>query len=133
MSGFRAILVFLLMLPLVSCDTPVAPTYARNQEFTLAPGGTANISGTTARVRFDVVVDDFRCPVDVACIQAGDALVRLQFWSNTASGSYDLHTGNLKPGIFENMTIWIADLTPYPISTQPTIVPKDYRVTLLVK
>jgi hypothetical protein len=126
-----ALLVVSLVL-LTACDTPTAPTYARNQQFTLAPGGTANITDTTARIRFDVVAADSRCPANALCVQAGEAVVRIQVWSNTASGTYDLHTGSLQPAVHEDLTIALVQLAPYPSGAQ-SIEAKDYRATFLVK
>jgi len=128
----RSVLLVVFSLALSSCDTPTAPTYARNQQFTLAPGGTASIAETTARIRFDLVASDSRCPADAFCIQGGDAIVRIQVWSNTASGTYDLHTGSLQPAVHEDLTISLVQLSPYPFSAHP-IDAQDYRVTLLVK
>ena len=45
--------------------------------FSLALGKTAAVHGNSARITFDKVTDDSRCPVDVVCIWAGDAKIQL--------------------------------------------------------
>jgi hypothetical protein len=45
--------------------------------FTLAPGETAALQGTDARITLNAVRDDSRCPVDVTCVWAGDAKIEI--------------------------------------------------------
>lgn len=68
-----------LMLAVVGCadrGDPIAASVALGDPVTMAPGDTLPIGGV-ARLRFDAVVDDSRCALDVVCISAGDAVVRV--------------------------------------------------------
>ncbi len=44
----------------------------------LEAGGEAHLPGRGLRIRLVAVESDSRCPVDVTCVRAGDAAVRLQ-------------------------------------------------------
>ncbi|GAB2832619.1 hypothetical protein GCM10022221_34200 [Actinocorallia aurea] len=63
-------------------------TVREGQAFTLAPGATAALAGSSAKVSFTGVSADSRCPVDVECVWAGDATVELA----TPDGPLTLHT-----------------------------------------
>lgn len=121
------------ILALVGCDESLtAPTVALNQEFVLAPGEVAKVADTGFRIRFVEVQGDARCPADVVCIQAGDALVRIEVLSfGGGAQPYDLHTGDLRPVVHEGFTIALVNLAPYPFSSK-TILPDEYRATLRV-
>jgi hypothetical protein len=45
--------------------------------FSLPLGRSATLNGTDARITFRQVREDSRCPIDVQCIQAGDAKIEL--------------------------------------------------------
>ena len=45
--------------------------------FSLPLGKSATLNGTYARITFRQVREDSRCPIDVQCIQAGDAKIEL--------------------------------------------------------
>jgi hypothetical protein len=45
--------------------------------FALPLGKSATLNGTNARITFRQVREDSRCPIDVQCIQAGDAKIEL--------------------------------------------------------
>jgi hypothetical protein len=108
------------------------PTVSLNQDFTLAPGETARVAGVDARVRFNSVQGDSRCPADAFCIQGGDALVRITAWSaQVPQRTYDLHTGDMRSVVHDGLMIALVQLSPYPFSST-TIRQNDYRATLRV-
>ena len=45
--------------------------------FSLAVGKTAAVNGSNARITFNRVTEDSRCPTDVVCVWAGDAKIEL--------------------------------------------------------
>jgi len=45
--------------------------------FSLPVGRTAVVSGHSARITFNRVTNDSRCPIDVVCVWAGDAPIEL--------------------------------------------------------
>ena len=116
------------------CDekSPVGPTVPLNQQFTLAPGETASIEGTSVRIEFVGVSGDSRCPADAICIQGGDALVHVRV-RNDGTAEYDLHTGDESRATVTHAGYRIAltELQPYPFSSR-TIAPGEYRATLTV-
>jgi hypothetical protein len=120
------------LLLATACDeeSPAGPTVPLNQEFTLAPGETASLEGTSVTVRFLRVSDDSRCPADAVCIQGGDALVHVRA-TNGSAAEYELHTGDLSraSAIHRDVRIELVQLQPYPFSSR-TIQPDDYRATL---
>jgi len=98
----------------------------------LEPGERAVLEGRSARIRFVGVTGDSRCPIDVACVQGGDAIVEIAVRSGqNLETSYDLHTSDLQPVQRGTLTITLVQLAPDPFSTQ-TIPPQDYRATLRV-
>jgi|SRR5678815_5090521 hypothetical protein len=132
MRRVRPIGVLWFVCGLLACAgrTPVAPGAALDSRFTLAPGASASIEGTPVQVRFDRVPSDSRCPSDAACIQAGDATVRITIVSDGATQSDELHTGAGGPHstVRSGVTISLEDLSPQPVSARP-IPPSDYRAT----
>ncbi len=64
---------------------------AVGEEFTLARGQTAVVDGGALAVRFQGVVHDSRCPIDVECITAGNAVVRLRL-SDGGAEEVELNT-----------------------------------------
>jgi hypothetical protein len=82
-------------------------------------------------VRFAEVIQDSRCPVDVACLQAGSATLRFSVIEpNGDLGTVILETGG--PGqASHGLAFRLVGLTPDPRSTRP-INPKDYRATVEV-
>jgi len=119
---------------LLACATlrPGATNVPLDSRFTVKPAETAAIEGTSLRVRFDRVVEDSRCPADVSCIQAGDAIVRITVIQEGASAkSYDLHTAatGSRSAAHGDLTIALEELAPRPVSSR-AIAPQNYRATL---
>lgn len=119
---------------MAGCDAvgPTAPRAPFVQEIVLAPGETASVDPASVRVRFDRVTSDSRCPADVVCIVAGDAIVRVVVIPDRGGErQYDLHTGDMKPLQAGGLAIGVVQLQPYPVSARP-IQPGDYRATLRI-
>jgi hypothetical protein len=113
-------------------DRPAGPTVPTDRQFTLAPGQSASIQGTSLRLAFLRVSGDSRCPADAFCIQGGDALVHVRV-SESTTAEYELHTGNDVRGSVTHagFSIELMQLQPYPFSSR-TIDPSDYRATFAV-
>ena len=113
--------------------TPLGPTVARADRFTLAPGATADIEGTGVRVEFVAVAGDSRCPADVVCIQLGEAVVHLRVYDGMIT-AYELRTGNPDRGsvMHHGLRIELVEVQPYPFSNR-RIRPSEYRVTLVTR
>jgi len=127
----RPAFVVLLLTMAIACS-PSGPTARLDENFVLAPGESARVTGADVSIRFVGVQSDSRCPGDATCIQAGDAIVRVEALSSTSGvKTYDLHTANSQPVRHGDVSIALVELTPYPFASRPTQL-GDYRATLRV-
>jgi hypothetical protein len=129
----RYLVLAICLLSVTACDLfgPSSPSPV-NAQFTLAPGQTETIVGASTRVTFVSVTSDSRCPANALCIVAGEAVVRIDVWTDGRSSTHQLRTGNVAPAKADDLTIELVEVAPYPFSTAP-IDPASYRVTLRVK
>ena len=129
----RACLTVVGCLPqLVQCGGgPTGPSVALNEEFVVSPGDTVQIADTGARLHFVRVISDSRCPIDVVCVQAGDATVRIEILSPDETAPFDLHTADTRAVMHRSLAITLIRLIPSLVSTR-TIGPDEYRATLRV-
>jgi hypothetical protein len=118
----------------VACATVPPAQGAGADVLTLAPGQAAAVDAAgSLRVRFDGVQNDSRCPADVACIQAGDAVVGITVIAADRSRQrYELHTTGATAVVHNGVTIALETLDPRPVSSR-SIRPADYRLTLRVR
>ena len=128
----RAGLAFVCLLASTACDekSPVGPSVPLNQQFTLAPGEIASIEGASVRLQFVRVAEDSRCPADVFCVWAGDAIVRLRAVDADGPADYELHTNNsrVRSVIHRDIRVDLVHVQPYPFSNR-AIDPSEYRAT----
>jgi hypothetical protein len=103
-----------------------------NERFTLAPGQRVDVQAASFQLEFVGVPGDSRCPADVVCVWAGDAIVQVRVIDNSRA-QYELHTGDAArtAAVHGQARIELVDLQPYPFSSR-TIAPGDYRATLTV-
>ena len=88
------------------------------REFDISVGQEVQIQGTGLTVRFNGVSDDSRCPADVQCVWAGNAVVRLSL-SSPGAGGIDLSLNTtLEPrsGSFGSHVVRLTGLKPAPRS-----------------
>jgi hypothetical protein len=103
-------------------------------EFELGIGETARMADGDLMITFERVVEDSRCPVDVVCVRAGRATVRLA----TRSGEGDplpleLSTGEGPDAAASGpFTIRLVSIAP-PRRARDPGEPGPYRATLLVE
>ena len=128
----RAVGVLLCLLFATACDeqNPIDPPVPLDRPFVLAPGEVASIEGTALRVRFEEVASDSRCPIDVFCVQAGEAVVVIRVFDESGSSRYELHTSDRdrRQTTHRNLTIEVIELQPHPSSGRRTD-PSEYRAT----
>jgi hypothetical protein len=111
--------------------SPTQPA-AVNHDLVLAPGQAAEVPSASLRVRLDSVVSDSRCPADVTCIRAGDAVVQIFVSGHGGPADYQLHTTDPPRSVRHgDLTIALLQLLPQPISTR-AIEAHEYRATLRV-
>jgi hypothetical protein len=100
-------------------------------EVTLEVGESRTVG--SAVVHFAGVANDSRCPSDVTCVWAGNAEVQLVV--SPAAGEGPSHQVLLNTGIDPRsggalgLTLTLLDLTPTPVSTQPT---KGYHAVIRI-
>lgn len=132
----RNALAAVLLLTSLGCASSLtgpAKTAALGQPLDLGVGESARISDQLLELRFDGVGSDSRCPIDVVCIQAGDAELRLTARRPPATEfSLNLHTELARSSAtFQGFEIALLELRPHPKAGEP-IMPSQYVATLKV-
>jgi len=110
-----------------------SPTEIRlDQEFELASGATVRIAGTGQAITFESVPEDSRCPVNVTCVWAGNARVRLRVQAENRDSIVALNT-LLDPHavVIGTVRIELKALSPETRAGAP-IPAGSYRARLLV-
>ena len=109
-------------------EAPLGP------EFTLRPAESARIAGTALVLTFDRITEDSRCPTDVTCVWAGNAVVRLAARvAGVARGPMELHTTTVdkREATVDGYRVQLVRLAP--ARTQGTTITQDqYLATLTV-
>lgn len=121
----------------VACaHTPQVPPATRTadlgERFILGPGESAAIAGTPARITFERILSDNRCPIDVQCITGGEA--RAWFLFDAEAGHTEpvtLDTDRNVTAVVAGYRISLDSVSPAPRSTV-TIDPRNYRVEMTV-
>ena len=150
-TQFISLSLFMICI-LTACQSagttaPSPGTAGLNTEVTLAPGQSAEVTGTDLTVTFHSVVSDDRCPSDVECAASGPVTVSLSVQQgDEAPNEFTLQTftdlDGRSPNVqFEGITnrtevgdyvIQLAGVTPYPTSPSTPIEASAYRVALLI-
>jgi hypothetical protein len=100
-------------------NSPTGPEAAVGRPFDLKVGAISTLPDGT-RLRFERVQSDSRCPMDAACVWAGDATISVTLNSmKGATESREMHTQPVESQIsYANYTIALTALVPYPRSSQ---------------
>lgn len=112
---------------------PTSPTLPAS--FTLAVGQTVRAgTGLVAEVQFERIVSDSRCPKNVVCIHAGDAVVvmRLSVGGNQIVAELKLLDTSRRIAALDGYSVEFTQLDPYPIAGQQTKI-EDYRASITIK
>jgi hypothetical protein len=106
---------------------------ALDEDFELSAGRSVRVADADLLVRFDRVANDSRCPSDVKCITAGDAVVVLGLASGRDTArQYELHTtSGDTSAAHAGYRVTLVALNPVPVSTR-TLQARDYVATLRV-
>lgn len=131
----RVLLALAAALPaLAACDASSHVLAANislgvaDTTFALRVGQEVRVGATVLRIAFLEVANDSRCPSNVMCVWAGDALVRIGVAFGTGpTVPYDLHT-NASPSSVDlgSYRITLLRLDPYPVAPVP--IPADRYV-----
>ena len=97
-------------------------------EFSVAYGRDVAVPGTIARLGFEQVTQESRCPSDVVCVWEGE--VTLVLGITVGDGPTVPQTINLRGGVsapvtIQGVTVTLFRVDPYPVSTEPH-GPEDY-------
>ena len=127
------IIVLVPALIVAACvNSPTGPDAVVGRPFDLKAGA-VSVLPDGARLRFERVQSDSRCPMDALCVWAGDATISVTL--NPARGateSREMHTQPTGSQIsYANYTITLTALAPYPRSSQE-IRAVDYIATFVV-
>jgi hypothetical protein len=95
----------------------------------LAPGQSAVFKDEDLQVQL-VEVSDSRCPTDVTCLWAGEAVVRLAIRSKGKASEHELK--EFQKGALDGYLCEILQVLPPRGPEAQRIAPADYRVTLKV-
>jgi len=134
---------FLVALAVWSCGSKArvgSPTVDRangvttDQEFELGPGQSALVGSEPLKITFEAVTADSRCPPEVQCVWAGDAVAKILAATGTqAPATYELHTNS---GFATQVTHGAYRIRLNAVAPGPhngvTIDPSSYVVTLVV-
>jgi hypothetical protein len=118
----RFLVVGAVAVVMSGCMTPSGVTpvihVQPGRQFNLAIGQEAQIQGTGVSIRFSGVGEDSRCGIDVQCIWAGNAVVRLTLSSSaTTPDESALNTGiEPRQTPYAGYTIRLVGLNPAPRS-----------------
>ena len=114
--------------PVAGAAAPQAVTLG--EPFTLAAGATVRVGSERTGVTFEAVVADSRCPTDVQCIRAGEAVVRVTVarQRQPAETVEVQTTPNRDQVTAAGYTLTLTRLLPVPNTKTPTTV-SDYRAT----
>lgn len=127
-------LAAILSVPILSaCAKPAGNEVGPGQEFTLAGGQSAEITGENLSIKFIRVTSDSRCPQGATCIWAGEASSLVEITDSESTYAKTL----TQPGLteppktdFKNYEITF-DLKPYP-QLGKEIKSEDYRLQLKI-
>jgi hypothetical protein len=100
-----------------------------NVPIQLAPGQSALFDAENLEVKFVGIDSDSRCPSDVACVWAGEVVVRLTVRKDGRTKELAIKSNASLP--VEGWVVAVLDVLP-PRSSSQRIAPADYRVTLKV-
>ncbi|MFN2238471.1 MAG: hypothetical protein ABR524_03685 [Thermoanaerobaculia bacterium] len=122
-----------LVLLLTACGhvTPQAVGIVPGEEFVLSVAESAALPGE-GLLEFAQVVADSRCPVDVQCVWAGDAVVALRASDVNDSASLRLHTGGPRSASFGTWEVELVELRPLPREGM-ALTQADYEAVLRLR
>ena len=95
--------------------------------------GESALTTDDLRIKFDAVRSDSRCPVDVTCVRAGEAVIAITVGRvGEVPEGRELDTTPARSSTtFLNFTITLSSLQPFPRSDRQ-IQPGDYIGTFIV-
>jgi hypothetical protein len=118
--------------------TPAVAQVLLDHPFELAVGQEIALEGTGLHLRFERMLEDSRCPRQVACVWSGQARLVVTIWGEGAPPETKEFSTFSKPPnttdthTFQNFSIKLIAVDPYPHTPDQPIPAGSYRITLLV-
>lgn len=133
-SEVKRFALVLAFLATVGCwhgpTDPSGPSL--DERFTIQVGETEVLRGEPVRVRFERIIEDSRCAVDVVCIVAGEARGEFRITVGRASPvTRELSTDPRSPVEVSGYRFTLVGMTPLPRSNI-RIDPRQYRAELVI-
>jgi hypothetical protein len=106
---------------------------ALGQPFAIKVGQSMMVTGEGLELAFETVVSDSRCPRDVQCIRAGEAIIRIAVEkAPNPRASFELRTtASSNDATYGSYSIRLLSVNPYP-DTSRRIQPEEYEAMLVV-
>ena len=131
MTRFLSTFVCAVLLTSGCGSNPAGPDVSFPVTLTLKAGQSTTTGGLF--VKFVEVSNDWRCPINAACITAGEAYLQFELATDRRSVTQELQAVDPKNRVvsFDGYSIEVKDLSPYPDTTKP-MNKADYKVSLVV-
>jgi len=131
MSRFLSTIACAALLAAGCGSNPAEPEIPFPVTMTIQAGTAVTTNGLF--VKFTEVSNDFRCPINALCVDAGDAHLEFDF---SIDGRFEhkrlqVFNSNLRFATFEGYTIEVKELTPGRDMSRP-MEPSDYRAKLVI-
>jgi hypothetical protein len=128
----RFVVIAAALLAAAGCFSPTGPDAVVGTPFELKHGATASLP-ENARLRFDTVRADSRCPIDAICVTAGDATIAVTLMRGSGNESHDVQTIPAQSQFsYSKYIVKLTELQPYPRSDRQSR-PEDYTATFVVE
>lgn len=125
----KYIAITLLSMLLFNMTVPAAQT---RDMLTIKVGQQKVDKASGLRIKFVSVVEDSRCPVDVDCIHAGNAKIKVRITGQRSSKDFEFNTTiGPKGDMLDGWAIYLEELAPVPRSNKKTN-PKHYTAKFKV-
>jgi hypothetical protein len=124
----RTFALLLLAVALAACGRDGSAA-ALDTPIQLVPGQSAVFETENLQVQL-VSVADSRCPTDVTCLWAGEAVARLAIRSKGQTAEHELK--EFQKGALDGYVFEILEVLPARGPEAQRIAPADYRVTFKV-
>ena len=118
--------------------TPAAAQVLLDRVFELAVGQEVTLADTDLHLRFERILEESRCPRQVACVWSGQARLLVSVWDQGAPpttkefSTFSNPPASTDTHIFEGFSIRLVGVDPYPDSPGTPIPASAYRITLLI-
>ena len=126
-----------IVLPAILCLNLTQAAYGLDtipidQKFVIKPGQTVTIKHTKINITFDSVLNDSRCPIELRCVWAGNAEVKLILQRSSKKTSAIVNTGIKNRAIeYRGYRIQLLKLNPGRKKGEITL-PNQYEATFQI-